>query len=123
MFFDELGTHSIFASQFSILKSEKDLESHFSQDPRFILGVGNSAIRQQFYNRFIALGGDFCEKAQSATLLGKVSLGNQVVAGANATILPGIQVGNRVIIGAGTVVTKNIPDDVKVIGVPGKIIK
>lgn len=37
--------------------------------------------------------------------------------------MPDIKIGNNVTIGAGAVVTKNIPDNVVVVGVPAKIIK
>jgi len=38
--------------------------------------------------------------------------------GANATILPGITIGENAIVGAGAVVTKDVPDEVIVIGNP-----
>ncbi|RPA68418.1 acetyltransferase [Cyclobacteriaceae bacterium YHN15] len=57
VFFDEIGPESLFEEQFPILKSEEALRSHFSIDPRFILGVGNALIRKQFYKRFTELGG------------------------------------------------------------------
>jgi len=43
--------------------------------------------------------------------------------GANATILGGITIGENSIVGAGSVVTKNVPDNVIVVGNPAKIIK
>jgi UDP-2-acetamido-3-amino-2,3-dideoxy-glucuronate N-acetyltransferase len=43
--------------------------------------------------------------------------------GANATILPGITIGKNSMIGAGAVVTKDVPDNVLVIGNPAKIVK
>ncbi len=43
--------------------------------------------------------------------------------GANSTILPGITIGRNSIVGAGSVVTKDVPDDVIVIGNPAKIIR
>lgn len=52
-----------------------------------------------------------------------ITIGNNVWMGASVTVLPGITVGNNVVIGAGTVVTKDIPDNVIVVGNPGKIIK
>jgi len=41
--------------------------------------------------------------------------------GANATILCGIKIGKNSLIGAGSVVTKDVPDDVLVVGNPAKI--
>lgn len=42
---------------------------------------------------------------------GGITIGNNVVIGANTTILYNKEIGNNVIIGAGSVVTKNIPDN------------
>ena len=43
--------------------------------------------------------------------------------GSNATILCGITIGENSLIGAGSVVTKDIPDNVIVVGNPAKILK
>lgn len=51
-----------------------------------------------------------------------VRIGQDTQIGAGAIILPGVIVGERVIVGAGSVVTKNIPDDVVVVGVPARIV-
>jgi UDP-2-acetamido-3-amino-2,3-dideoxy-glucuronate N-acetyltransferase len=40
--------------------------------------------------------------------------------GANATIMPGITIGENVIVGAGSVVTKDVPDNLVVIGNPAR---
>lgn len=50
-------------------------------------------------------------------------IGDNVMLGANVTIVGDVSVGNNVIIGAGCVVTKDIPDNVVVGGVPGRILK
>lgn len=52
-----------------------------------------------------------------------ISVGNNVYIGFDCLIMPGVTIGNNVIIGAKTVVTKDIPDNVVVAGVPGRIIK
>ena len=64
--------------------------------------------------------GDFCTIAPRATLLGRVTLENNVFVGANSTILPDIKVGNNSIIGAGAVVTKNVPANMIARGVPAR---
>jgi acetyltransferase-like isoleucine patch superfamily enzyme len=43
--------------------------------------------------------------------------------GANATILPGITIGKNSMVGAGAVVTKDVPDNVLVVGNPAKVVK
>jgi acetyltransferase-like isoleucine patch superfamily enzyme len=40
--------------------------------------------------------------------------------GSGATILPGITIGEGAIIGAGSVVTKNVPDNITVVGNPAR---
>jgi UDP-2-acetamido-3-amino-2,3-dideoxy-glucuronate N-acetyltransferase len=43
--------------------------------------------------------------------------------GANATIVCGITIGQNAMVGAGAVVTKNVPDNVLVVGVPAQQVK
>lgn len=57
-----------------------------------------------------------------ATLCGCIEVGNNSFIGAGAVILPRIKIGKNVIIGAGSVVTKNIADDMIVMGNPAKSI-
>lgn len=65
--------------------------------------------------------GDYVTIAPNAVILGNVLVGNESYVGANSTILPNIKIGKNVVVGAGSVVTKDIPDNVTVIGVPAKI--
>ena len=51
------------------------------------------------------------------------TLGNHIVVGCNASILGNITIGNNVRIGAGSVVLKDVPDDCTVVGVPGRIVR
>lgn len=41
----------------------------------------------------------------------------------SVVINPGIHIGNNVVIGSGSVVTKDIPDNVIVVGNPAKVIR
>lgn len=66
--------------------------------------------------------GDFTVVNPGAVLLGKVEVGSFSSIGANATILPKVKIGNNVKVGAGSVVTQDVPDEVTVVGVPGRII-
>jgi sugar O-acyltransferase (sialic acid O-acetyltransferase NeuD family) len=43
--------------------------------------------------------------------------------GIGATVLPGINIGKKSVVGAGAVVTKDVPDDVTVVGVPARVHK
>lgn len=51
------------------------------------------------------------------------TIGNNVFIGSGAKILGNITIGNNVKIGANSVILESIPDNVTVVGIPGKIIK
>jgi acetyltransferase-like isoleucine patch superfamily enzyme len=50
-------------------------------------------------------------------------IGKNCWIGSNAVILPGVELGDNVIVGAGAVVTKSFPENLKVAGVPAKVIQ
>ena len=52
-----------------------------------------------------------------------ITVGNNVWFGGNVTVLAGVTIGNGVVIGAGSVVTKDVPDNVIIVGNPAKIVK
>jgi acetyltransferase-like isoleucine patch superfamily enzyme len=68
-------------------------------------------------NRKGELKNDQDWKLEKTTVCKNVSIGSSV------TILCGVTIGSGSMIGAGTVLTKNVPENVIVIGVPGKIVK
>lgn len=52
-----------------------------------------------------------------------VTIGHDVWIGGRVTICPGVSIGNGVTVGAGSLVTKDVPDNVLVVGSPAKIVK
>jgi maltose O-acetyltransferase len=54
--------------------------------------------------------------------VGCVKIGSNVFIGYGSIILPNTTIGNNVIVGAGTVVSKNVPDNVVIVGNPYRII-
>lgn len=52
-----------------------------------------------------------------------VFIGDRVWIGEGVSIMPGVTIGSGSIIGANSVITKNVPDNVIVAGIPGKVIK
>lgn len=52
-----------------------------------------------------------------------VYIGDNVWIGGQVVICPGVTIGDNVTIGAGSVVTKDVPDNVLVLGHPAKIVK
>ncbi|GAB2633280.1 acetyltransferase [Belliella aquatica] len=98
VFFDEVGSEVLFEEQFPILKSEEALKTHFSKDPRFILGVGNSSVREEFYKRFTILGGEHITiKGQDNCLSPSSECGQ-------ADIMNLCFIGPKTIIGKGTLI-------------------
>ncbi len=61
--------------------------------------------------------------APGCTLSGNVKIGEKSHIGTGSSIIQGISIGKNVLIGAGSVVVNDIPDNVKVYGVPARIIK
>ncbi len=61
--------------------------------------------------------------APGAVLAGNVRVGAGTFIGANAIVKQGVVIGENVIVGAGTVVLNDIPNDKKIVGNPGRILK
>ena len=66
--------------------------------------------------------GNFISICPGVTICGQVKIGNNTLIGANAVIIQNKNVGNNCIIGAGSVVIRDIDNDKKVVGNPGRII-
>ena len=60
--------------------------------------------------------------APGAVLAGGVHVGDQTFIGANAVIKEGVKIGENVIIGAGSVILGDVPNNMKIVGNPGRII-
>lgn len=66
--------------------------------------------------------GDFSHIGPGAVICGNVNIGERTFVGSNTVIKQGVNIGNNVTIGAGSVIIKDIADNKKVVGNPGKII-
>ena len=66
--------------------------------------------------------GDFTFIAPGAVLCGDVTIGENTFVGANSVIKQGVIVGKNVTIGAGSVILQNVPDNVKIVGNPSRIL-
>jgi sugar O-acyltransferase (sialic acid O-acetyltransferase NeuD family) len=64
--------------------------------------------------------GAFSRLNPQACISGGVTLGEEVLAGANATILPGLTVGDGAVVGAGAVVVRDVRAAIVVKGVPAR---
>lgn len=52
-----------------------------------------------------------------------VTIGDNVLIGANAVVIEGVSVGNGAVVAAGAVVTRDVPENAVVVGVPARIVK
>ena len=66
---------------------------------------------------------EFVELCPGVHISGNCKIGKLTFIGTNATVLPNITIGKNVIVGAGALVTKDLPDNVLVMGSPAKVIK
>ena len=67
--------------------------------------------------------GCFSEISPGVKLLGRVIVGDRCSIGTNAVILPSIKIGSNVKVGAGAVVTKDLRDNITVVGIPAREIE
>jgi sugar O-acyltransferase (sialic acid O-acetyltransferase NeuD family) len=105
----------------------------------FQLGIGNFISRQVSVNALARIG-NFCilntgciveheceignsvHIAPGAVLAGQVKVGDLSFIGANVVVKQGITIGSNVVIGAGAVIIKDVPDDTKIVGNPGRVL-
>ena len=84
--------------------------------------------RHDIINRGVLIGhhtsiGDYVTINPGANIAGACNIGNGSFIGMGAIILDHLTVGSNSIIGAGSVVTKDVPDNVQVMGIPAKTVK
>jgi sugar O-acyltransferase (sialic acid O-acetyltransferase NeuD family) len=60
--------------------------------------------------------------APGVVLAGNVVVGERTFIGANSVVKQGVKIGKDVVVGAGTVIINDIPDEVIVVGNPGRIL-
>lgn len=66
--------------------------------------------------------GDFTSICPKTTICGQVNIGSCSFIGANSTIIQCLNIGNNCIIGAGSVIIRDVQNNCKIVGNPGKII-
>jgi acetyltransferase EpsM len=81
-----------------------------------------------FVNRGVLIGhhtrlGRYTSLLCGANVAGRVTIGESTYIGMGAVVLDTVCVGSHSVVGAGAVVTKDVPDRVKVMGVPARIVE
>jgi sugar O-acyltransferase (sialic acid O-acetyltransferase NeuD family) len=112
--------------------------SHISASSRIgggaILGVNtivaaHSEIGEHvIVNRAATIGhhtriGDYVTIGPGANIAGRCIIGNGTYIGMGAIIIDGLRIGSNSVVGAGSVVTRDVPDNVQVVGVPARVVK
>ena len=86
----------------------------------WLISIGNNVVLAP--NVHILAHDTSAKQILGYTLIGKVSIGNNVFIGANTVVLPNVSIGDNSIIGAGSVVSKSVPAGVVAAGNPCKVI-
>lgn len=61
--------------------------------------------------------------ARNGFVTAPIRLGDNVWLGAKVTVLKGVTIGNNVIVGANSVVSRDLPDNVVAVGAPARVIR
>jgi acetyltransferase EpsM len=93
-----------------------------------IIGAYTNIGQHVIVNRGALIGhhtkiGDYVTIQPGANIAGLCTIGDAAYIGMGAIVLDRISIGSHSIVGAGAVVTKDVPDNVQVVGVPAKIVK
>lgn len=67
--------------------------------------------------------GDYVTIGPGANVAGSCQVGEGTHIGMSAIVLDHVTIGSHSVVGAGAVVTKDVPDRVKVVGIPARIVK
>lgn len=67
--------------------------------------------------------GDFATISPGANIAGGARIGDRCYVGMGAIVLDKVAIGSGAVVGAGAVVTRDVPERVLVMGVPGRVVK
>ena len=102
-------SHQIFIGPNAVINSNSKIEKGC------IINTGSIIEHECEINSFSHI-------SPGSVLCGNVMIGSRTIIGANSVIKQGVKIGDDVIIGAGAVIITDIPNNVTVVGNPGRII-
>ena len=79
-----------------------------------ILSCNSTVAHDSFVDKYVFIG-------PSAYVCGRVNIGEMSYLSVGAKILPELKIGKNCIIAAGAVVTKNVDNNLKIKGIPGRV--
>lgn len=118
-----VGPKIIYYIQFILFNSSVPYKCKIGKNTKFAYGGIGVVIHER------AEIGENCIIGQGITIGGKSKepnvpkIGNNVYIAAGSRIIGNVTIGDDVVIGANSVVTKNVPSNCIVAGIPAKIIK
>ena len=67
--------------------------------------------------------GIYCEISHGVRVTGRCAMGDFCSIGTGAVLIPKVRLGNNVVVAAGAVVTRDVGNDIQVVGIPARPVK
>jgi len=95
--------------------------------PSVVIASHTRIGRHTIFNRGCLIGhhadiGEYVTLSPGVNVAGKTRIGPCAYIGMGAIILDGVSIGGHSLVGAGAVVTRDVPDGVRVLGIPAKVV-
>ena len=93
-----------------------------------VVACGTRIGEHSIVNRGCLIGhhvqvGDYATLSPGANIAGRTRVGDDVYVGMGAIIIDGLAIGSGSVVAAGAVVTRDVPDRVRVMGIPARVVK
>jgi sugar O-acyltransferase (sialic acid O-acetyltransferase NeuD family) len=106
VFYDDVNANvpKFLYEKFKVVTTLDEAQVFFKEvDSRFTIGIGNPVLRKQLFDKFSAIGGEYC-----ATISPQATIGSyDVTIGEGTNVLSGAVFSNSVTIGLGCIVYYN----------------